>query len=97
MFRRDCGQHSVSRPCHHLPLSTCGIAPVVQDVLAAIQRSFRSLRGIPVNDIVILAVIPGLEKHGQVEISKDVWPMLRAQVGTVTIALESGAYPIGSG
>jgi|SRR6266850_3653917 len=79
-----------------VPLSTCVIAPLVQDVLAVIQRNFRSLRGVPANDIVLLAIIPGLEKHGQVEISKEVWPMLRTRVLTVTIALESGAYPIGS-
>jgi hypothetical protein len=97
VFQSDCGRHGVSCPCHPcVPLSTCVIAPLVQDVLAVIQRSFRSLQGVPANDIVLLAVVPGFEKHGQVEFSKEVWPMLRAQMGTVTIALESGAYPIGS-
>jgi hypothetical protein len=48
MLHKDCGRCDVSRPCH---LSTCVIAPLVQDVLAVIPRNFLSLRGVPVDDI----------------------------------------------
>ncbi len=42
-------------------------------------------------DIVLLAVIPGHPEEGQVELPKEIWFKVSAVVRSVTIALESGA------
>ena len=52
---------------------------------------------IPADNIIPLASIPGYPEASQVEISKEVWPVVRTVVHTVTIALESGASLMASG
>ncbi|KAI0292433.1 hypothetical protein BC826DRAFT_1105524 [Russula brevipes] len=58
-------------------------------VLAVARRKFRSLHGVPVEDIVLLATIPGYPETDQVELSKEIWPTVSAVVHSVTIVLES--------
>jgi len=40
-------------------------------------------------DIILLAVIPGYPDEGQVELPKEIWSTVSAVVHSVTIALES--------
>ena len=40
------------------------IAPLAQDILPVAQRNFQPLQGVPLNDIVILASIPGYPDQG---------------------------------
>jgi hypothetical protein len=95
VFRDHCTRYEVCRPLNLLPLITAVshglIASLVQSILAVAQRSFRSLHGVPVEDIVLLSTIPGYPEQDQVELSKEIWSAVSTVVHTVTIALESGA------
>jgi hypothetical protein len=68
---------------------------LTQNIIAVAQRTFQPLQGIPSEDIVLLASIPGYPDpdQGEVEISKDIWMTVSSVVLSVTIALESGASP----
>jgi hypothetical protein len=46
------------------------------------------------DNLVILASIPGYPDTSEVELSKKVWPTVRFVVNSVTIAVESGASPM---
>jgi hypothetical protein len=70
------------------------IASRAQGIIKTAQSNFQSLQGVPPQDIVLLAVIPSCPNEGQVELSKEIWSMVSASVRSVTIALESGAYPV---
>jgi hypothetical protein len=52
------------------------------------------LQSVPLDEIIPLAAIPGHPETSQVEISKEIWPVVRTIVHTVTIAVESGASPV---
>jgi hypothetical protein len=69
------------------------VASGVHDILAVAQRNFRAIHGVLPEDIVLLSVIPDYPDPGEVELSKDIWPTVSAAVHSVTIALESGAFP----
>src|SRR5258708_591378 len=70
------------------------IASLAQNVLTVAQRNFRSLQGVPVEDIVLLSTIPDYPEQDQVELSKEIWSTVSNVVHTVTITLESGASSI---
>ena len=71
------------------------IASLAQSILAVAQSNFRDLQGVPIENIVLLSVIPDYPNQDQVEVSKEIWPTVCAIVHSVTIALESGAFPSG--
>ena len=71
------------------------IASLAQSILAVAQSNFRDLQGVPIENIVLLSVIPDYPNQDQVELSKEIWPTVSAIVHSVTIALESGAFPSG--
>src|SRR5713226_999018 len=48
-------------------------------------------------DIVLLASTPGYPDTSEVQLTREVWPTVRAVVHSVTIVLESGASPTASG
>ncbi|KAH9960161.1 hypothetical protein BC827DRAFT_1209513 [Russula dissimulans] len=58
-------------------------------IITTAQQKFQSLRGIPANDIVLMAEIPGYPATDQVELSREIWPTIRNDVHKVTIVLES--------
>lgn len=64
-----------------------------QGVLEVARHSFQSLQDIRVENVVLLAVIPGYPDQAQVELSKEIWSTVSVVVHTVTVALESGAFP----
>ena len=43
-----------------------------------------------------MAKIPGHPEEKEIEVSKEAWPLVKAAVDSVTIALESGASPMAS-
>ena len=96
VFRDHCTHYEVSHPCIHSVVFRAAslIAPLAQGVLAVAQRHFRSLQDVRVEDVVLLAVIPGYPDQAQVELSKEIWSTVSAVVHTVMIALESGAFPM---
>jgi hypothetical protein len=98
VFRDRCLHYEVS-PSHPYVhpivfLATGLIALLAQGILEVAQRNFQSLQDVSVENLVLLAVIPGYPDQAQVELSKEIWPAVSAVVHTVTIALESGAFPI---
>jgi hypothetical protein len=66
------------------------IVSLAQDILPVAQRSFQTLHSVPIDDIVILASIPGYPDQSPVEISTDIWLLIYPVVHSVTIALQSG-------
>jgi len=60
-----------------------------ESILAVAQSNFRDLQGVPIENIVLLSVVPDYPDQGQVELSKEIWPTVSAIVHSVTIALES--------
>ena len=69
------------------------IASPAQSILAVAKSNFRSLQGVPIEDIVLLSTIPNYPEQDQVELSKEIWSTVSTVVLSVTIALESGASP----
>ncbi|KAH9960157.1 hypothetical protein BC827DRAFT_1155940 [Russula dissimulans] len=65
-----------------------------EDVIAAAQRNFRALQSVPVEDIILMGIVPGSPETGKVELSKEIWPMASTELPSVTIVLESGASPV---
>ena len=96
VLRDRCVQYEVSPPSiFSLFLRAASlIAPPAQGILAVAQHNFRPLQDVRVDDVVLLAVIPGYPDQAQVELSKEIWSTVSAVVHTVTIALESGAFPM---
>ena len=96
VFRDHCIHYEVSHPSIHPVIFRAPglIAPLAQGLLAVAQRNFLSLRDIRVEDVVLLAVIPGYPYQAQVELSKEIWSTISTIVHAVTIALESGASPL---
>lgn len=96
VFRDHCVHYEVSHPCIPCVVFCTAslIAPLAQGVLAVAQRHFRSLQDVRVEDVVLLAVIPGHPDQAQVELSKEIWLTVSAVLHTVTIALVSGAFPM---
>jgi hypothetical protein len=72
------------------------LAPLAQNVIEVAQGKFRSLLGVPVGDIVLLAAIPGYWYHftDEIELSREIWSTVRDVVHSVTVALDSGASPV---
>ncbi|KAF8264820.1 hypothetical protein EI94DRAFT_1805315 [Lactarius quietus] len=64
--------------CHH-----------PEDLMSVARKHFRSLRGTSVDDMVLVATIPGQAASDPVEIAPELWPMLSPLVDSVTITLES--------
>ncbi|KAH9960156.1 hypothetical protein BC827DRAFT_1268379 [Russula dissimulans] len=67
------------------------LAPLAQNVIEVAQGKFRSLLGVPVGDIVLLAAIPGYWYHftDEIELSREIWSTVRDVVHSVTVALDS--------
>jgi len=75
-------------------LSAAGlIALLSQKVIWVAQMTFLDMQNVPDEKLVILAPIPGYPDQREAEISMEIWPMINTAVHSVTIALESGAYP----
>ncbi|KAH9960160.1 hypothetical protein BC827DRAFT_1155943 [Russula dissimulans] len=68
--------------------------PRLQSVVAIAQQKFPSLNGVLVENIVLLAQIPGYPVTDQVELSREIWPSVRNDVHKVTIVLESPALHV---
>jgi len=96
VFRDRCLHYEVSHPyVHSVVFRAAGlIALLAQGILEVAQRNFQSLQNVRLDDVVLLAVIPGYPDQAQVEMSKEIWSTVSAVVHTVTIALESGAFPM---
>jgi len=90
VFRDHCTRYEVSRPT--INFRRCLIASLAQSILAVAQSNFRDLQGIPIENVILLSVIPNYPDQGQVELSKEIWPTVSAIVHSVTISLESGAF-----
>jgi hypothetical protein len=68
-----------------------------QDTIAVAQRNFRSLRSIAQEDLALMALIPHYPDKKEVDVSKEAWPLVSPVVQSVTIAIESGAWPVHDG
>jgi hypothetical protein len=67
-----------------------------QGVIAVVQRNLRSLEPVNKENIVLLALIPDYPDQEEVQVSKEVWPLVSAIVQSVTIAFETSAFPMAS-
>lgn len=61
-----------------------------QDLISFATLSFGTLQGVSVDDVVLVAKIPGLSDTEPVEISPKLWPTVSRMVDNVMIILESG-------
>jgi hypothetical protein len=92
VLRDQCARYEVGRPTIKSSFFSYRlIVSLSQDTIAVAQRNFRSLQGVPVEDIVLRSTIPDYPEQDVVELSKEIWSTVSTVVHTVTIALESGA------
>jgi hypothetical protein len=63
------------------------IAPALQNTLASVRSAFKSLKDVPVEEIVILANYP---LNWKVEQSEATWEHAWALVPTVTVVQKAG-------
>jgi hypothetical protein len=61
-------------------------------VVGVARRNFQSLKDVARDKVVLLAEIPDYRDEGLVQITDNVWPNIRQNVKSVTIALESGMF-----
>jgi hypothetical protein len=55
------------------------------------------LHNTPLENIILLTTIPAYSNHGNVEITKDSWDVLRSSISSVTIAFKHGMFLVAYG
>lgn len=106
VFRDQCPGYKVGCPCYpprvlvH-PLAKCYclptdlIASVSQDIITIARSTFLSLRELPIEAIVIMALPPDHRiMRGYAEFGSGTWETVSDSVSHVEIGLKSGASPV---
>jgi len=70
------------------------IAPALQGILASVRSAFKSLKDVPVEEIVILSNYPSCWLN--VEYSEATWEHAWAFVSSVTVVLKAGESSVAS-